>query len=252
MAELELFLNICLVPHFFIVFDIVASPFSLTEFCWWWSCHIFIVSLVCFLLCFLRHPFIPYIFFFLHSALQTHPSFVSHGSYLTLVVLQFPLDKLCLLSHTLFSKCQFWSSTPLPNIPCWSSVPPLVRTEVKMELYTLFPGERLVLQCLAQDETPIVGLGVIWTRDHAALLNGDRMRVNGGQLEIGSVEPADSGLYSCTVQSFLGNHSAYFIVNVTGTSCRSLERMGVGLGFISQKQFSLQITPFVSFLWYSW
>lgn len=118
-----------------------------------------------------------------------------------------------------------------------------------MELYTLFPGERLVLQCLAQDETPIVGLGVIWNRDHAALLNGDRMRVNGGQLEIGSVEPADSGLYSCTVQSFLGNHSAYFIVNVTGTSCRSLERMGVG--FISKKQFSLQMTPFVLFLWYS-
>lgn len=114
---------------------------------------------------------------------------------------------------------------PLPNIPCWSSVPPLVRTEVKMELYTLFPGERLVLQCLAQDETPIVGLGVIWTRDHAALLNGDHMWVNEGQLEIGSVKPTDSGLYSCTVQSFLGNHSAYFIVNVTGTSYKSSERM---------------------------
>ncbi|XP_016381375.1 fibroblast growth factor receptor 1-A-like isoform X1 [Sinocyclocheilus rhinocerous] len=98
-----------------------------------------------------------------------------------------------------------------------------VRTEVKMELYTLFPGERLVLQCLAQDETPVVGLAVIWTKDHAAVLNGDHMRVNGGQLEIGSVELTDSGLYSCTVQSLFGNHSTYFIVNVTGHAVASSE-----------------------------
>uniref|UniRef100_A0A8C2GSG2 Fibroblast growth factor receptor n=1 Tax=Cyprinus carpio TaxID=7962 RepID=A0A8C2GSG2_CYPCA len=101
---------------------------------------------------------------------------------------------------------------------CWSSVPPLVQTEVKMELYTLFPGERLVLQRLAQDKTPITGLEVIWTKDHTVVLNGDHMWVNGGQLEIGSVEPTDSGLYTCTVQSLFGNHSDYFIVNVTASS----------------------------------
>uniref|UniRef100_A0A8C1N6N9 Fibroblast growth factor receptor n=1 Tax=Cyprinus carpio TaxID=7962 RepID=A0A8C1N6N9_CYPCA len=92
-----------------------------------------------------------------------------------------------------------------------------------MELYTLFPGERLVLQCLAQDETTVVGLAVIWTKDRAAVLNGDHMRVNGGQLEIGSVELTDSGLYSCTVQSLFGNHSTYFIVNVTGHAVPSSE-----------------------------
>uniref|UniRef100_A0A8C2B5Q7 Fibroblast growth factor receptor n=1 Tax=Cyprinus carpio TaxID=7962 RepID=A0A8C2B5Q7_CYPCA len=93
-----------------------------------------------------------------------------------------------------------------------------VQTEVKMELYTLFPGERLVLQRLAQDKTPITGLEVIWTKDHTVVLNGDHMWVNGGQLEIGSVEPTDSGLYTCTVQSLFGNHSDYFIVNVTASS----------------------------------
>uniref|UniRef100_A0A8C2B5P7 Fibroblast growth factor receptor n=1 Tax=Cyprinus carpio TaxID=7962 RepID=A0A8C2B5P7_CYPCA len=92
------------------------------------------------------------------------------------------------------------------------------QTEVKMELYTLFPGERLVLQRLAQDKTPITGLEVIWTKDHTVVLNGDHMWVNGGQLEIGSVEPTDSGLYTCTVQSLFGNHSDYFIVNVTASS----------------------------------
>uniref|UniRef100_A0A671SKP7 Fibroblast growth factor receptor n=1 Tax=Sinocyclocheilus anshuiensis TaxID=1608454 RepID=A0A671SKP7_9TELE len=102
-------------------------------------------------------------------------------------------------------------------------IPAAIHPEVKMELYTLFLGERLVLQCLAQDETPVVGLAVIWTKDHAAVLNGDHMRVNGGQLEIGSVELTDSGLYSCTVQSLFGNHSTYFIVNVTGMSLASSE-----------------------------
>ncbi|KTF74852.1 hypothetical protein cypCar_00044861 [Cyprinus carpio] len=92
-----------------------------------------------------------------------------------------------------------------------------------MELYTLFPGEHLVLQHLAQDETPITGLEVIWTKDHTVVLNGDHMWVNGGQLEIGSVEPTDSGLYTCTVQSLFGNHSDYFIVNVTGHAVASSE-----------------------------
>uniref|UniRef100_A0A671L2L0 Fibroblast growth factor receptor n=2 Tax=Sinocyclocheilus anshuiensis TaxID=1608454 RepID=A0A671L2L0_9TELE len=80
----------------------------------------------------------------------------------------------------------------------------------------IVPRGALVLQCLAQDETVITCLGVIWTKDHAAVLNGDHMRVNGGQMEIGSVELTDSGLYTCTVQSLFGNHSDYFIVNVTG------------------------------------
>uniref|UniRef100_A0A8C2EXY5 Fibroblast growth factor receptor n=1 Tax=Cyprinus carpio TaxID=7962 RepID=A0A8C2EXY5_CYPCA len=140
-------------------------------------------------------------------------------------ILLFLYSSFSLWPHSfLYFFCWWWFLPLLPNLR-WSSVPPLVQTEVKMELYTLFPGERLVLQCLAQDETTVVGLVVIWTKDRAAVLNGDHMRVNGGQLEIGSVELTDSGLYSCTVQSLFGNHSTYFIVNVTGMSRRSLEGM---------------------------
>lgn len=113
-----------------------------------------------------------------------------------------------------------------------------------MELYTLFPGERLVLQCLAQDEIPAVGLGVIWTKDHATVLNGDHMRVNGGQLEIGSVELTDSGLYSCTVHSLFGNHSDYFIINVTGMSCRTLERMSLCFFLFEKTLISSQMTVY--------
>jgi len=70
--------------------------------------------------------------------------------------------------------------------------------------------------------------------------------VNRGQLEIGLVKPTDSGLYSCTVQSFLGNHSAYFIINVRETSCKSLEMMNFYI-YISKKQFSVKMTHFVIF-----
>lgn len=68
-----------------------------------------------------------------------------------------------------------------------------------------------MLQCSPQDESPIVG--VIWTKDQMAVVNGDHVQVNGVQLEIGSVEAADSGLYACSRQDSLGNHSAYFFVN---------------------------------------
>ncbi|KAA0704337.1 Fibroblast growth factor receptor 1-A [Triplophysa tibetana] len=111
----------------------------------------------------------------------------------------------------------------LPSAHSRPAVTEQVRTEVNMELYTLFAGEHLVLQCLAQDESPVVGLGVIWTKDQTAVLNGDHVQVNGVQLEIGSVEPADSGLYACFRQRSLGNHSTYFVVNVTGHVVASSE-----------------------------
>uniref|UniRef100_A0A8C1DT12 Fibroblast growth factor receptor n=1 Tax=Cyprinus carpio carpio TaxID=630221 RepID=A0A8C1DT12_CYPCA len=143
-------------------------------------------------------------------------------SHQNLILIMFRYFTFFILSFIILKEETLYSLPLLPNLR-WSSVPPLVQTEVKMELYTLFPGERLVLQCLAQDETTVVGLAVIWTKDRAAVLNGDHMRVNGGQLEIGSVELTDSGLYSCTVQSLFGNHSTYFIVNVTGMSLPSSE-----------------------------
>lgn len=112
-----------------------------------------------------------------------------------------------------------------------------------MELYTLFPGERLALQCLEhQEETQHeeeeeVQAGekeekdeeqeqeqeetqeeVRWTKQGVPLGDGERVRLREGRLEIEAVEVADAGLYRCF--SFRGphgrNHTAFFAVNVTG------------------------------------
>ncbi|XP_046871617.1 fibroblast growth factor receptor 1-A isoform X4 [Hypomesus transpacificus] len=87
-----------------------------------------------------------------------------------------------------------------------NEVPP----EAQAEQYTLYPGDRLELSCTAKTEfTP---QAANWTKDHAAVLDGEHMRLRNGALEIKGVEPADSGLYVCTT---FGNHSLYFSVNVS-------------------------------------
>lgn len=91
---------------------------------------------------------------------------------------------------------------------------PPVQSEVKMEPYMLFLGERLVLPCLGHEEAQ---QEVRWTKQGAPLASGDRMLLRAGQLEIEAVVQADSGLYSCFILGPLANHSAFFHVNVTGT-----------------------------------
>lgn len=81
-----------------------------------------------------------------------------------------------------------------------------VFVETPVELFTRYPGERLHLSCPDQDPAHTVN----WTKDHAAVSDGEHTRIREGQLEIESVELSDSGLYSCTT---FGNHSVLF--NVT-------------------------------------
>ncbi|XP_062409894.1 fibroblast growth factor receptor 1b isoform X2 [Sardina pilchardus] len=89
-----------------------------------------------------------------------------------------------------------------------------VQSEVKMELYTLFPGERLALACFEAAEAQ---REVRWTKQGAPLAREGRV------LEIEAAEPADSGLYGCFSQGPRGNHSAYFAVNVTADAVASSE-----------------------------
>ncbi|KAL2099721.1 hypothetical protein ACEWY4_004115 [Coilia grayii] len=88
-----------------------------------------------------------------------------------------------------------------------------VQSEVKMELYTLFPGERLALLCLEREEAQ---REVRWTKQGVPVASGDRALLRDGRLEIKAVEQADSGVYACFSHGGpQGNHSAFFAVNVT-------------------------------------
>lgn len=88
--------------------------------------------------------------------------------------------------------------------------------ETQAELFTLYLGDRLDLGCTAKESLQAVN----WTKDHVVVVDGEHMHIRNGQLEIESVEPADSGLYTCTT---FGNHTVYF--NVTGKGLATLVRL---------------------------
>ncbi|XP_067250171.1 fibroblast growth factor receptor 1-A-like [Chanodichthys erythropterus] len=77
--------------------------------------------------------------------------------------------------------------------------------------FTLYPGDKLELSCKGKEETQ----EVTWTKDHVPLVDGEHTRLRNDQMEIESVEPADSGLYACFAQGPNSNHTDYFNVNVT-------------------------------------
>ncbi|XP_067269035.1 fibroblast growth factor receptor 1-A-like [Pseudorasbora parva] len=77
--------------------------------------------------------------------------------------------------------------------------------------FTLYPGDKLELSCKGKEETQ----EVTWTKDHVPLVDGEHTRLCNDQMEIESVEPADSGLYACFAQGLNSNYTDYFNVNVT-------------------------------------
>lgn len=84
---------------------------------------------------------------------------------------------------------------------------PAGSVETPIELFTLYPGERLDLKCSTSDSTHAVN----WTKDNVVVVDGEHTRIRSSQLEIESVEVTDSGLYVCTT---FGNHSVFF--NISG------------------------------------
>lgn len=94
-----------------------------------------------------------------------------------------------------------------------------VAVEAPLEMFTLYPGERLDLSCSASDSTQAVN----WTKDHVLVVDGEHTRIRNGHLEIESVELSDSGLYACTT---FGNHSGFFnISGILGKSGGGASRM---------------------------
>ncbi|XP_077079793.1 fibroblast growth factor receptor 1-A-like isoform X2 [Siphateles boraxobius] len=77
--------------------------------------------------------------------------------------------------------------------------------------FTLYSGDKLELNCKDKEETQ----EVTWTKDHVPLVDGEHTRLRSNQMEIETVEPADSGLYACFAQGPNCNDTEYFNVNVT-------------------------------------
>uniref|UniRef100_A0A8C1YRP1 Fibroblast growth factor receptor n=1 Tax=Cyprinus carpio TaxID=7962 RepID=A0A8C1YRP1_CYPCA len=86
-----------------------------------------------------------------------------------------------------------------------------VMSHFKPTPYTLYPGDKLELSCKAIEEIQ----EVTWTKDLVPLVDGEHIRLRNHQIEIETVEPADSGLYACFAQGPNSNHTDYFNVNVT-------------------------------------
>ncbi|XP_061841817.1 fibroblast growth factor receptor 1-A isoform X5 [Nerophis lumbriciformis] len=90
---------------------------------------------------------------------------------------------------------------------CRPANPDDVSSETPAELFTLYLGGHLDLSCSTKDSLHAVN----WTKDQVAIVDGEHTRIRNGQLEIETVELADSGLYTCTT---FGNQSIFFNVTV--------------------------------------
>ncbi|XP_072560658.1 fibroblast growth factor receptor 1-A isoform X3 [Paramormyrops kingsleyae] len=114
----------------------------------------------------------------------------------------------------------FWALFSLPLV---SQSRPAVKDpatgEVQVTLHTLLPGSRLDLQCYDTDDYQVVR----WTKDQVALLDGERVHLRDGHLEIDPLDVSDSGYYACFSHGPYGNHSNYFSVNVTADALLSSE-----------------------------
>uniref|UniRef100_A0A8C1A6W0 Fibroblast growth factor receptor n=1 Tax=Cyprinus carpio carpio TaxID=630221 RepID=A0A8C1A6W0_CYPCA len=87
----------------------------------------------------------------------------------------------------------------------------VLRTIPRPTPYTLYPGDKLELSCKAIEEIQ----EVTWTKDLVPLVDGEHIRLRNHQIEIETVESADSGLYACFAQGLNSNHTDYFNVNIT-------------------------------------
>ncbi|XP_048835998.1 LOW QUALITY PROTEIN: fibroblast growth factor receptor 1-A [Brienomyrus brachyistius] len=91
--------------------------------------------------------------------------------------------------------------------------------EMQVTPHIRLPGSRLDLQCYDTDDYQVVR----WTKDQVALLDGERVHLRDGHLEIDTLDASDSGFYACYSHGPYGNHSNYFSVNVTADALLSSE-----------------------------
>lgn len=83
---------------------------------------------------------------------------------------------------------------------------------VEVESLLVHPGDLLQLRCRLRDDVQSIN----WLRDGVQLVESNRTRITGEEVEVRDSIPADSGLYACVTSSPSGSDTTYFSVNVSG------------------------------------
>ncbi|ELV09827.1 Basic fibroblast growth factor receptor 1 [Tupaia chinensis] len=114
----------------------------------------------------------------------------------------------CLLFWAVLVTATLCTARPAPTSPeqaqPWG-------TPVEVESLLVHPGDLLQLRCRLRDDVQSIN----WLRDGAQLVDGNRTRITGEEVEVRDAAPADSGLYACVTSSPSGSDTTYFSVNVS-------------------------------------
>lgn len=82
---------------------------------------------------------------------------------------------------------------------------------MEVESFLVHPGDLLQLRCRLRDDVQSIN----WLRDGVQLVESNRTRITGEEVEVRDSVPADSGLYACVTSSPSGSDTTYFSVNVS-------------------------------------
>lgn len=112
-----------------------------------------------------------------------------------------------------------FSLPSFPLLPCcffflslWGAAAQPWGAPVEVESFLVHPGDLLQLRCRLRDDVQSIN----WLRDGVQLLESNRTRITGEEVEVRGSVPADSGLYACVTSSPSGSDTTYFSVNVSG------------------------------------
>ncbi|XP_024620753.1 fibroblast growth factor receptor 1 [Neophocaena asiaeorientalis asiaeorientalis] len=115
----------------------------------------------------------------------------------------------CLLFWAVLVTAALCTARPAPTLPEQAAQP--WGAPVEVESLLVHPGDLLQLRCRLRDDVQSIN----WLRDGVQLVESNRTRITGEEVEVRDSVPADSGLYACVTSSPSGSDTTYFSVNVS-------------------------------------
>ncbi|NXN94689.1 FGFR1 factor, partial [Rhinopomastus cyanomelas] len=113
----------------------------------------------------------------------------------------------CLILWAVLVTAALSAARPAPTLP--DQVLP--KSKIEVESYSAHPGDLLQLRCRLRDDVQSIN----WVRDGVQLVENNRTRITGEEVEVRDAVPQDSGLYACVTNSPSGSDTTYFSVNVS-------------------------------------